>query len=63
MYEFNNKRRKVMLLVKVINKLATQIILGNKPADVTETIAKMDLAIARIQQNQQVYLLRTDYLE
>ena len=52
-----------MLLVRVINKLVAHTLEGNKPAYVGETIAKMDLAIARIQQNKQVHLLRTDYLE
>jgi len=63
MYEVNNKRRKVMLLNKVIKKLIMHRREANQPAYVTESIAKMDLAIKRLQQNKQVDLLRTDYLE
>ncbi len=52
-----------MLLNKVIKKLIMHRREANQPAYVTESIAKMDLAIKRLQQNKQVDLLRTDYLE
>ncbi len=52
-----------MLLNKVIKKLIMQRREANQLAYMTEAIAKMDLTIKRVQQNKQVHLLRTDYLE
>jgi len=63
MYEVNNERRKVMLLNKVVKNLIMQRREANKSAYFTEAIAKMHLAITRVEQNKQVHLLRTDYLE
>ncbi|CAB1222573.1 hypothetical protein [Acinetobacter bouvetii] len=51
-----------MLFTKVV-KLVIQRRAQNQPVYVTAARAKMDLTIARLQQNSQVHLLRTDYLE
>lgn len=58
----DNNRRNVMLFTKVV-KLVIQRRAQNQPVYVTAARAKMDLTIARLQQNSQVHLLRTDYLE
>ncbi len=52
-----------MMFIRQIFKMIAKRSEHNQPAYATEAIAKMDLTIARLQQNKQLHLLCTDYLE
>ncbi len=56
-----NNQVKISDLVKL--KSLTKVVDQNVHRDNLGAVAKMDQAISRMQQNQRVTLLRTDYLE